>query len=87
MFDCSQIARLVAKSKTGKLRFRERVELFVHVAMCRPCRVFSRVQAMLDRCAGRGANHHFEHSDETWNDEQKRRVADAVSAEVEKSDS
>ena len=40
MKNCKEISKLVSESMERKLKFSERMELFLHLAMCRLCRFF-----------------------------------------------
>ena len=64
----------------------ERVELFVHTVLCKPCRCYSRFQSLLDRCISRHRDP--ETSDlaeiEGMNPQQKQRVQDRIEAAVER---
>ncbi|QDS86147.1 hypothetical protein EC9_03060 [Rosistilla ulvae] len=49
MFSCKEISKLVSESLETKLTFRQRVELWMHLRLCRLCAAFRRDTVALHR--------------------------------------
>ena len=55
MLRCREVSRLVSESMERKLPFRQRMQVWMHLAMCRLCAGFSRQIRLLRTVARRHA--------------------------------
>ncbi len=51
MLRCQEVARLVSESTERKLSLRQRLQVWMHLAMCRLCAGFARQLRLLRRAA------------------------------------
>jgi hypothetical protein len=67
MISCKQATDFISRQEEGKLTFRQRLQLWQHLAVCTFCRLFSKQNDILVKNAG----HLHEHTGATLTPEQK----------------
>lgn len=63
MISCKRAAELTCQSLDRKLTMRERIQLWIHVAMCRACSAFRKQSIELDRLIRQRFHEQITHED------------------------
>lgn len=48
MLDCKQATEMVLKKRTEKLGFMDKLNLFMHLSLCKFCSMFEKQNALID---------------------------------------
>lgn len=77
MLRCREVSRLVSASMERKLPFRQRMQVWMHLAMCRLCAGFARQIRLLHTVAQQNAERVSEH-EATLSPEARERIKAAL---------
>lgn len=64
MLNCKQATEMVIKKQSEKLGLMDRVNLFMHLSMCKFCNMFAKQNELIDASVRKLDDHQVEHMTE-----------------------